>query len=188
MNKKLLRVEYISKRIALSDEEFNQRNSLIVTKFLQEFWALEVNVVHSYLPILSKREVNTWPVIEWFRDKGSTVVVPKTNFRNSKMEHFVLDSDTILVENNWGIKEPAEGEKIQPFQIDAVIAPLLIFDVAGQRVGYGKGFYDRFFSECDEEVIKIGLCLFPPVELIDDLDQYDFPLDYVITPDQVYQF
>ena len=77
---------------------------------------------------------------------------------------------------------------MSPKLLDVVFVPLLIFDLQGQRVGYGKGYYDRFLGQCKKEVIKIGLSFFEPVATIEDLNPYDIPLDYGVTPNGTFTF
>jgi 5-formyltetrahydrofolate cyclo-ligase len=62
------------------------------------------------------------------------------------------------------------------------------FDLQGNRVGYGKGFYDRFLERTRPDAIKVGLCLFPPVDQISDAAPFDIKMDVVVTPEQVYFF
>ena len=66
--------------------------------------------------------------------------------------------------------------------------PLLIFDNQGHRVGYGKGYYDRFLVKCSRETIKVGLSYFNPIERIEDIQIHDIPIDYGITRDRIYRF
>lgn len=73
-------------------------------------------------------------------------------------------------------------------KIDVVFVPLLAYDNKGNRVGYGKGFYDHFLSECREDVVKIGLSFFEPEEAIEDVSATDIRLDYCVTPMTVYNF
>ena len=69
-----------------------------------------------------------------------------------------------------------------------VFVPLLAFDKKGHRVGYGKGFYDKFLSECKPDAIKIGLSFFEPEELITDVFESDVKLDYCVTPNSIHAF
>ncbi len=73
-------------------------------------------------------------------------------------------------------------------EIDLVLVPLLAFDKNGSRVGYGKGHYDKFLSQCRDDVIKIGLSFFDPADQIDDINQFDISLNYCVTPHQVFEF
>ena len=72
--------------------------------------------------------------------------------------------------------------------IDVVFVPLLAYDKLGNRVGYGKGFYDKFLSECKPGVVKIGLSFFEPEELIEDLFETDVKLDFCVTSERVICF
>jgi len=87
-----------------------------------------------------------------------------------------------------GIPEPQNGLTVPPSEIEVVFIPLLAYDKKGHRVGYGKGFYDRFLSKCKPNTLKIGLSLFEPEEKIEGLDATDIPLDYCVTPVKVYEF
>ena len=69
-----------------------------------------------------------------------------------------------------------------------MLLPLLAFDSKGNRVGYGKGFYDLFLSKCKPDVVKIGLSFFDTEEIIEDVFLEDIRLDYCITPDTIVKF
>ena len=95
--------------------------------------------------------------------------------------------DTSLKENGWGILEP-EDDFVEDIKYDVIITPLLYCDNRGNRVGYGKGFYDMFFSKIDRSALKVGVSFFPPVALISDVSEQDVPLDYLVTPTEVLSF
>jgi 5-formyltetrahydrofolate cyclo-ligase len=90
--------------------------------------------------------------------------------------------------NQWGITEPEYGKEVPPQLIDVVIVPLLAFDTRGNRLGYGKGFYDRFLAECKADVLKIGVSYFEPEQAFEEVDEYDIPLDICVTPERVWSF
>ena len=87
------------------------------------------------------------------------------------------DKTTMLATHNFGIPEPIEETIIKDEAIDLVLTPLVVCDKQGHRVGYGKGFYDKFFSQCRPSVQKIGVGFFPPVEVISDVHEGDVELD-----------
>ena len=93
-----------------------------------------------------------------------------------------------FVNSLWGIPEPVGGVVLNPSDFDIVLIPLLAFDLAGNRVGYGKGFYDRFLLNCRPDCLKIGISLFDPVTLIQDVEGHDIRLDIAISPAQLYDF
>ena len=104
------------------------------------------------------------------------------------MTHHLWTQTTPWQKNNWGIIEPLASQKIRPDQIDLVIVPLLAVDQNGHRVGYGKGYYDRFLSQCSDQVHAMGVGFFPVVEVISDCEVTDIPLDSYITPIHAYFF
>ena len=97
----------------------------------------------------------------------------------------ITQKKTKLKVSSYGIPEPVNGVAIDPKKIDLVFVPLLISDKKNYRVGYGKGFYDRFLAECRKDVKTIGLNFFKPIEKIIDLNEYDFALDAVIYADNL---
>jgi 5-formyltetrahydrofolate cyclo-ligase len=104
------------------------------------------------------------------------------------MKSVLINEETVYNTNNYGLTEPNNGSIIEPANIDLVFVPLLVCDMKGHRVGYGKGFYDKYLAQCRKDVIKIGFTYFEPVEKIKDTNAFDVPLNYCITPEQVYEF
>ena len=92
------------------------------------------------------------------------------------------------LKNEFNIYEPEEGNRVDPTEIDMILVPLLAYDKKGYRVGYGKGFYDKFFAGCRKDCIKAGFSYFEPVDEITDKADFDVPLDLCITPQTVYVF
>jgi 5-formyltetrahydrofolate cyclo-ligase len=145
--------------------------------------------VHVFLPILKNNEVNTWPIIQRLRREQPEVrvAVPVTDAVQNILTHHHLTDEAVLVENAWGIPEPQNARIMYAHEVDMVLVPLLAFDKAGHRVGYGKGFYDRFLADCRPDVLKVGLSLEPPVAHITDANIYDVPLDAVVMPEGVWK-
>lgn len=187
MNKPALRKYYLSKRKALSQTEILAKSQAIVELFFQHFKLDAVKYLHTFLPIIKHNEINTFLLIERLQAEFSKVqiVVPKSIPDTYQMEHFLYNKEALL-ENKWGIPEPVFGELIPPAKMSMVLVPLLIFDEEGNRVGYGKGFYDRFLQECSEDLIKIGLCLEEAIPKIEDVNEFDIKIDYCITPNRLY--
>lgn len=104
------------------------------------------------------------------------------------MENIFFEGLHQLQKNTWGIEEPKHGVPTPTEKIDMVIVPLLCFDKLGNRVGYGKGYYDRFLSVCKPGVQKIGLSLFNEPAIIDDVNNTDIPMTSCITPNSVVIF
>ena len=189
MNKSDLRKLYKEKRQQLTPKEINRFNDLILINF-QHLDLPFIYYLHTYLAIEENREVPTDQILSYmeFRNPDMKVVVPKTDFNTGNLTHFLADENTLFEKNNYNIPEPVNGEIIATDKIDLVIVPLLAFDEKGYRLGYGKGFYDRFLSQCNNTTLKIGLSYFDAVASISDTHQFDLPLTHCITPHRIYEF
>lgn len=186
MLKKDLRLKYSSLRKSLSSQDISTKSIQIANSSLQlPIWHFDN--YHIFLPITSKKEIDTEPIIAIIFGKDKNVVVPKMILDN-QLNHYLITDNTKFAENKWGVPEPMNGFRVAPQKIDIVFIPLLAFDKAGNRVGYGKGYYDAFLKKCKKETIKIGLSLFEAEERIKDVYEDDIPLDYCITPLKTYSF
>jgi 5-formyltetrahydrofolate cyclo-ligase len=190
MKKSQLRKYYLSKRKTISVEEMAIKSQQIADLFFANFNLSKVKNLHIFLPIIKYNEINTWLIIKYLQHNFPeiNIVIPKIIPVNSTLENYLFDEKK-LIENSWGILEPSRENqvKVLPEQIDLVIIPLLIFDKNGNRVGYGKGFYDRFLQECKPEMLKIGVCLEEAIELIEDTNEFDMKMDFCITPNKIYK-
>ena len=186
MLKKELRSDYLRFRHELTGEGLTEASKRIAENCLQlPVWGK--SLFHIYLSVIEKREVNTSFLIHLLREKGKQIAVPKMTSQGT-LTHLLLTEATQVSVNRWGIPEPTEGEVVMPGAIDVVFVPLLAFDEKGYRVGYGGGYYDRFLSECSEDMVSVGLSFFGPVREISDLHPGDVPLTYVVCPERVYAF
>jgi 5-formyltetrahydrofolate cyclo-ligase len=186
-NKKELRIKYKALRNSLSENELEEMSLAIANKILAlPLW--EKTYFHIFLPITEQHEVNTEFILHLLSGKDKEIIVSKADFATRSMTHFLLTDNTKIKKNEYNIPEPVDGIIVPSNKIDVVFVPLLAFDKKGNRVGYGKGFYDKFLSECKPDVIKIGLSFFDPEELITDIFEGDVTLDYCVTPNEVYSF
>ncbi|QQL48856.1 5-formyltetrahydrofolate cyclo-ligase [Mucilaginibacter ginkgonis] len=187
MTKAELRKIYSNKRKALSAEDYAILNQQLLAQFKTVDFSC-VKYIHIFLPIISRREPDTYLIINYLKANhpNITLVYPQCNFAGCSMESFVDDTDLQLAENQFGITEPVAGNIINPDNIDMILLPLLAFDKRGYRVGYGKGFYDRFIARCRTDVQLVGLSLFEPMEHIDDVNEYDRQMHRCIMPDRVW--
>ena len=186
-NKTTLRIRYKAMRSSLSEIEIEEMSLGIANRILTlPIW---VNTYfHIFLPITEQNEVNTEYILHLLSGKDKEIIVSKADFTTRKMTHFLLTDNTKIRKNEYHIPEPVDGIEVPSHKIDVVFVPLLAFDKKGHRVGYGKGFYDLFLSECKPDVIKIGLSFFEPEELITDVFEGDVQLDYCVTPDSIHSF
>jgi 5-formyltetrahydrofolate cyclo-ligase len=185
MNKNNFRKKYLSLRTGISDEDLEDLSIAIANNSLKlPIW--EFSNYHIFLPIINKKEINTEFILHILQGKDKSILVPKVE-NNKEMSHILLQDNTALKLSNYGIPEPISGIEILPSKIDVVFVPLLAYDIKGNRLGYGKGFYDRFLEKCNSEALLIGISLFEP-ELEIPNEKTDIPLNFCITPTKIYTF
>ena len=177
------------KRYQITQTEKQKWDDLILIQF-QTINLPFLNYVLSFYPIEQNNEVNTFLIVDYLRFKNPNLQIcyPKTNLNDYTMQAIVCNADSIFEANEQNIPEPLDTEVADPGLIDIVIIPMLAFDVKGNRVGYGKGFFDRYLKGCREDCIKIGFSYFEPLDSIDDANEFDVPLDFCITPQRIYVF
>jgi 5-formyltetrahydrofolate cyclo-ligase len=187
MSKRELRSIYKSKRRSLHPEQI-EVGSLAITNRLLELPVWGHTYYHIFLSIVEHREVNTEFILNVLAGKDKHAVISKSNFDTREMSHYLLTDNTRIKKNNWNIPEPVDGIEISSEKLDVVFVPLLAYDMQGNRVGYGKGFYDKFLNTCRPETLKIGLSFFEPEPFIKDVSMEDVKLDYCVTPIESYRF
>lgn len=185
MNKTELRKKYKEFRSQIKDREGLSHQ--ILENLIAHF-DLKYKVISVFIPIIKFKEIDTWLLINQGLNLGCTICVSRSDIKSKSMKHFFFESKDQLKENEWGIMEPSYGEQLKESQIDIVLVPLLAYDQKGNRIGYGGGFYDRFLSNCKSDTIKIGLSFFPPEKQLFDIEETDIPLNFCVTPTEVYEF
>jgi 5-formyltetrahydrofolate cyclo-ligase len=187
MLKKELRQKYKALRKNLTETEIENLSLAIANEILiLPIW--EKSYFHIFLPIEEQKEVNTEFILHLLSGKDKEIVISKSDFETRDMTHYLLTDNTRIKKNEYNIPEPVDGLEVPATKIDVVFVPLLAFDKKGNRVGYGKGFYDKFLSKCKPETIKIGLSFFAPEEQISDVFESDVLLDFCVTPNGVWAF
>lgn len=188
MTKAEARKEFLEKRRALNDAERDILNWQIYNRFFASGSIDLVHTLHIFLSMERTREPDTWQIIDRIRREfsGIRLVVPRIN--GDQLEHLYFEGLHQLKQSDFGILEPGQGIPANVSKLDFVLVPLAAFDVKGNRVGYGKGYYDRFLKGCRPDCIKAGLSFFDPVEELTDIEEHDVPLNLCFTPTKVYTF
>ena len=186
MNKQEVRDIFKKKRKVLTSSQVDELSLKIFENLKNEI--KPGSLIHVFLPIRQNNEVNTWLLIQRPDSNSSKFVISRTDFENHTMEHFIYSPDIKTAENKMGIPEPTDGEKADINAIDVVLIPLLAYDEKGNRIGYGKGYYDEFLGILEADVKKIGLSFFPPTTEQIDVDSHDVEIDMCITPERTYRF
>lgn len=191
MNKKEIRLLYIDKRANLSSSMKMKMDDLMLINF-QKLKIDVPSLIMTYSPIIRANEFDPQLITDYcyFRNPGQQLFYPvmAESGGSPHLISVIVDDETEFKINKYGVAEPIDGIDMFPTEIDLVIVPLLSFDKKGYRVGYGKGYYDRFLQQCRKDCIKIGFSYFDALDQIADVNKYDIRLDYCVTPETVYEF
>jgi 5-formyltetrahydrofolate cyclo-ligase len=189
VQKKEARKLYKEKRRNLSEVERSKMDDLLLIQF-QSVDLPFIGSLLSYWPIEENNEPNTHLFTEFlkFRNPEIKVCYPVSDFEKMTLQAVATDIDTPFEKTKLNIHEPGGGALIPANELEMIFVPLLAFDQQGYRIGYGRGFYDRYLAECSNDCIKVGFCYFDALASFDDRDEFDVPLDLCITPQNVYVF
>ena len=186
LNKSALRKFYLEERKSFSEGDIENYSKSIFDNFLKFFDLSEVKKVHCFLPIKKFKEINTQFFIDYFWENNIEVYVPK--IIDGEIISVKCEKSTELLGNSWGILEPKSNRNYSTNDFDVVITPLIYCDDAGNRIGYGKGFYDRFFKNLPKSTLKVGINYFAPIQQISDVSEVDESLNYLVIPREVLSF
>lgn len=189
MIKNTVRKEFLQRRMDILEADRHQQTASIAAN-LKKIILPPVNYLLSYNAIASRREFEIAVCDEILREMnpGMRVAWPKIDVDMLGMEAVLVEKDGLFVKNRYNILEPIGAQIIDPQLFDVIFVPLLAFDLRGYRVGYGKGYYDRYLTQCRENAIKIGCSFFEAVDSIEDINEFDVPLNFCITPHRLYEF
>ncbi len=189
MNKQELRARYLAKRKGLTAEACSLFNIQLYNRFFSSVDLSFVHVVHTYLPIQKNNEPDTWMILDRIRREFPHIRISLPRIADDgEMENLYFEGLHQLRTNNLGIQEPQQGVPTPVEKIDMVLVPLVAVDQSGHRVGYGKGYYDRFLNKCQPDCKKIGLSFFEAVDQVSDAGPLDVKLDACLTPERTLNF
>lgn len=186
LDKKTLRKVILDKRSQLSKDEILSRSEKIKDKLFQLKEFQEANFIFSFISF--QDEVHTHDIITETISIGKRVGVPITiDSPRQLLVSELKDFHKELELGFYNILTPKkEYERIvSPELVDLVLVPGLAFDRSGYRVGYGGGYYDRFFASLEKKVPKVALCF--DLQILPQVpkDDFDVPVDYIITENEI---
>lgn len=137
------------------EEDRSRKSKLITRKLLRNKVFKQAKIVMFYIAFGG--EVNTEEMIREAKETGKIVCVPVCRKDRETMQPAILDDHAKLIKGPYGVLEPATQNQVEPKDLDLVIVPGLAFDKKGNRLGRGKGCYDRFLSTLSAKTVALGL-------------------------------
>jgi 5-formyltetrahydrofolate cyclo-ligase len=190
-----IRKIYKEKRKALTEENCANSNKKIHNLVFSRLAMHRYSPIHLFLPILRNNEPDTRLIINTLRKDFAPDLYISKSLENGEMVHVKYDPTSILETNPLGIEEPKDLTEslsseafFEKYKTEDVLifVPLLAFDKKGNRVGYGKGYYDKFLQFATQDTTIVGLSLFEPIDLIEDADDFDIKMNFCVTPERVW--
>ncbi|WP_020402846.1 5-formyltetrahydrofolate cyclo-ligase [Gracilimonas tropica] len=182
--KQELRDEVLTKRGKMPQKEWLSKSLRITEALTDSKFYDSSKVVHTYISMNQRKEVSTDELIEELFESDKKVVVPITNFSDHSLTHIELHSFGELITNKWGVREPGKKQDIVAVEaLDLIVIPMAAADRKGNRLGYGKGFYDRFLEQ--SKALKAGLVFSDFVYDEIPVEDFDVKLDVIITEDEL---
>lgn len=188
--KSQLRNTFKQQRVALTEQALASLNKSLREQ-LRHLDLQEVTYCHIFLPIRKFKEPDTFL---WIADLSAAFphlkfVVSRSEPSDSSLKHYLYAGEEALEISPWGIPEPlVTAVEVPVSAIDFVFIPLLVCDYKGNRIGYGKGFYDRFLAQCRSDVVKLGVSVFMPTAEVIPATAYDIAVDGCLCPSAIYWF
>ena len=163
----------------LTDNQFVKSSSLIKENVLKEPMILTGDIIA--ITMSSKREVDTFQLVQSLWQLGKKVAIPKCHPKNHSMTFYLIDNFEQLESGYMNIQEPKIQccNPISPEDISCIIVPGVVFDQDGYRIGYGGGYYDRYLSQFKGKTMSIAF----EIQLVEKIptESYDLPVDLIIT-------
>lgn len=182
--KKILRKEILTKRNNIDMTEKEKMDRKILDKFYESKYYEEAKNIFIYISYGS--EINTKEIIDKAFKDNKKIYVPRTELETRLMDAVEITSFDNLIKSSYGILEPSvKDPHINPNELDLIVVPGVAFDRNGGRMGYGAGFYDRYFKKISKENIKriVKLALAYDLQVLDKVPMslQDVPVNYIIT-------
>lgn len=179
--KEKLRQRFLAVRKDLHANEVYAKSRLIFFKLINTEAYKRATTIHCYVSIKKQNEVETRNILQHMLDNGKIVVVPRME-KNGRLSHYRIESLEELTINKWGVSEPESKQKkrVETGDLDLIIVPMVAGDTHNNRLGYGKGYYDRFLSGIS--ATKTGVLF--DVQLYENrlpTDKFDVQMDMIIT-------
>lgn len=179
--KKQIRNTILKIRNSLTLQEIIEAEKLIFDNLLKLEQFIKSKNIFCYLSFRS--EVPTQNIIKYCQQNEKNVYIPICNMDTKEMIISLYDKDVELIASSYGVQEASiETIKISDRNIlDTALMPGAVFDIKGYRIGYGAGYYDKFYAHTNKQIYRIALAY--SFQIVDEVpkDDYDIPVNCIIT-------
>ncbi|MBE7009966.1 MAG: 5-formyltetrahydrofolate cyclo-ligase [Ruminococcaceae bacterium] len=181
MTKQDLRKEFLARRARIDAKNHREWSGHMAEEVLSYVAKQKITTVMLYASFRSEPE--TFGLIQALLDKGLRVALPKSD-AEGHMEGYVVTDVAKLVPGAFGILEPDGKIELPAEEQELIIVPGCVFGIDGSRIGYGRGYYDRYLAKCPK-AIKAGFCF--SLSLLESVptDDFDMKMDFFFTENGV---
>jgi len=167
----------LNRRVNLAQEQVEAMSQRITSRLDQLETLRHASCIMGFASIKNEVDVTAW--MEKEMSRGRTILLPRVE-PDGQLEAVGFKGWGSTSEGAFGIKEP-NGDPFDPLLIDAVLVPGLVYDAQGYRLGYGKGYYDRFLPRLRPGAFRCGICY--DFQVIDDVQPLppDEPVHWIVT-------
>ena len=172
-----------NKRNKMTKIERKNKSELIAKKFLTKFLNDSYSTYFIYNSFST--EVETGDIIQKLLEAGKKVLIPKCNIDELSMKAVVYNHTEKVTANIYGIAETESAVDCTE-EIDIIVLPGITFDKNGTRIGFGKGYYDRFINSLANVPVLVGLCF--EEQMCDEklpFNEHDKKVDFIVTDQKI---
>lgn len=171
-------------REQMTEAERDQKSKAICQRLLESSWYRDCTLIYGYYPL--GKEADCLPFLKQALAEGKRIALPRTG-EGCKMEFYEIQSFSEVKEGRFGVQEPVVSCNILQNTNGIVLVPGTVFDRTGNRYGYGKGFYDRYFSRFPM-LSRFALAYENQMEEQLETKPTDVKMHRIYTEKYVYQF
>lgn len=172
---------------ALSPDELRDHSAQACRLLADQPEFQKSEIIMVFLSLAS--EINTAQLVLRAWQEGKRVLAPRVSWEQRRMIPLEIRSLTEdIEETQWSLRQPAQGDPVPLSMIDLVIVPGIGFDLQGNRLGRGRGFYDRFLANPEFSGITCALAFEEQVVEKIPTDAHDIQVDMVVTSQSVRRF
>lgn len=181
MDKRNLRSKYHRQRDEVAAHDRDEMSREITERLLASNMYKNSKSIFCYCSMGS--EVYTYDILKAALKDGKKIAVPKVLSNEGIMAAIKIEDLNALRPGRYNILEPTSNDEAK--DVDLAIVPGLLFNKRGYRVGYGKGFYDRYLK--GKNLLSIGICFEFQVTDLNFQNEFDIPVDYICTEKSIYK-